>query len=340
MIDIDELLRIMDGPDNPYLEQLIEDELDPYDMGTGVCHLIVNDDHLFDPRAKKMFDANGIPLPTEHTLSKIKAIKMCGTYFTVFSPVSGTPQRKQYTCKFWRECEKCGKRRAEKEMRELEQAYKQYALAEDHIADLAPVKLRMLETTVEHFNAIKGDLGGRDKYRAYPQDSDSDDITVSRVIVFIEPHSNLGIPISREELENLDWTKITNTKPNHNKSGVLGRDVLATTNSKENSTRYTVINTIITEKGTENNIDALLEHQLLVEAALRTQELNPQTPEEVQDALNKRSLALANIAREKGYSIVTYSSVVYILSNNYNWLIYIDKILNRHKYIDAVYYGD
>ncbi len=217
----------------------------------------------------------------------------CGKFANWYNPHTGKPAGFVFKCGLFRQCEICLNRRAENERDWLGKASIDKELVAQYI-DHAEVT-RILR---------KAELG-KEEYLRYPQEDGRD------LLILDKPLDDVaGEAVDYAWVMQQDWSTIAHTPEGRNRSGTLHVPV-----SDEEPDEFTIINTqqFVTSADYDETARAM---RAAVEI---TSTLNPQTPDEVADALYRRISVATGQLRTAGHVVNVYSKKLKLVHALIDW---------------------
>jgi len=208
----------------------------------------------------------------------------CGSWYSFFSPQSGTKKAAQFVCKL-KECEKCGEKRGEALKERMEYAMQSGGLS-------------MFNGTKSEVMTLIRSLG-KDLYLRLPQDGDME-------ILFINSNLGIGEDIPFAYFETIEWGRIQNIPDGRLSSGNLGKPKVDEIETDfDDSYKVTVSTYEIDPKF------AQVSKECEMKAIAQTLEFNPTTPDEIQDAINRRQFYYEFYLRREKVAFHTGSKFVF-----------------------------
>ena len=196
-----------------------------------------------------------------------KRMKMCGQWAVRFDPHTGGYKTYQYECGLYKECPRCKARREAKIKQEITE-----------IVASHPVQFQKFEDKKSADKFVR-ELSKED-YERYPI-ADGTEIIIYKVKKVTD-----SIEIYQLE-DRIDFGVIASGAEGRNKSGSLVSSIKSLSEDKEDDEEFTFV------KITEVISNASEYHRQLaaIHAIEQTSHLDPQTPEEVEDAIRARTRA-------------------------------------------------
>ncbi len=262
-----------------------------------------NNDLLFD--LLQQIDIDDISIEEEEERSEILAktaqkarieqrraerLQDCGNWSYWYNPHNGKRTGFTFKCGLFRECSACLERRAEDERGWLQNA----SLAKS---------LNILRVPKERATKL---LRRKEKadYVRYPQENGVD------LLIFSDELELGGVAIDFNWVRTQDWAKIVNTPEGRKKSGSVHMPA-----SDEDMNDFTLITT--KQFTTNANRPQVLE--AMQEAEECTSELDPKTPDEVVEALNKRTNIATNLLEKEGFNVQVYEKRLRVWHDQIDW---------------------
>ncbi len=230
----------------------------------------------------------------------------CGNWSNWYDPHTGRRTGFTFRCGLFRMCPSCLTERADVEYEWMQQT---------------SLDKRMVVTELLDPKEATKMLRGVDKtdYVRYPQEEGGD------LIIVNEDVGISGRGIDLEWVVNQDWEEIVKTPAGRNKSGTIHVPV-----SDEDVEEFSIITTtqFITSATRQETIHAM---DLVVE---ETRGLNPTTPDEVVDALQKRISMATSKLKQAGFTVHMYSKQLKLIHSKIDWGAEVGFRVNKRIYTE------
>jgi hypothetical protein len=222
----------------------------------------------------------------------------CGHWANWFNPHTGGKDGYIFRCGYWRECASCLRRRAERESKWVVQSLMQKK------------NMVMVEQPVEDFDNFlrRNDLTKND-YVRFPQEN-SEVLLISADILLNDDIEvkQIGLNWVKEQ----DWQSIVNTPEGRNKSGRLH-----IIHEEPTGEEFSMVDTL----QFVTNASRIVQEDTMQETIDETLQLNPETPAEVENALNERAKLAVSKLRSQGYAVRFYRKRVKLIHGQLNWKV-------------------
>lgn len=232
---------------------------------------------------------------TRHEQTRLEKRKLriadCGKWSNWYNPHSGKQTGFVFRCGLFRHCESCLEKRADEEYSFMKQA----ALDK---------RMVVVFTDAKTATNLLRKADDKSQYVRYPQEDGFD------MLVLDETLGIEGRPIDLSWVMAQNWTTLTATPEGRNKSGTLHLPP-----SDDDPEDFTIINTqqFITSADRGTTLNAM------TAAELETADLDPQTPDEVVQALRRRVKATTSKLRQAGYTVNVYSKKLKLVHALVDW---------------------
>lgn len=226
----------------------------------------------------------------EQSERRAKRAANCGRPGKRVDPISGMYKSVHFYCGLYTQCERCLTHRAGKLKREF------YVALEDEKC------VNMYTLSIADADNLTKQLS-KQEYIRYP--GANEDIVGVRADVAAQWELLGGVVINADNVEYFKWRDVANTPEGRKISGNLD-GIRKSPNSKGTSIRtFTLVS------GAPENV----QHDALRQSIMDTAHLNPQTPDELQDAIYQRISRATNLILEEGYVATLHMSYISISAN-------------------------
>lgn len=214
---------------------------------------------------------------------RAKRVANCGRPGKQIEPSSGMYKAVHFYCGVHTQCERCLNYRAVQFRSELSRA-----LVDDQQVHIYRMDADEADTFVRHMARLH--------YMRYP--GAEQDTVVVRADVVQEFELEAGEVLSSTNVDSFDWQSIANTPEGRKISGNLDNI------RKAPSTEGTTIRTFTLISGAPEDLTS----QALRQSIEETEGLNPQTAEDLEEAIYRRMSRAMNLILEEGYAAVMHMS--------------------------------
>ena len=221
---------------------------------------------------------------------RIQRIKDCGRAACRIDPHTGGYYWFTRLCGLYRECPKCLKSRAEKAKSSM-----QMIVAKG-------MRISLLRVSDGRAKSITRKLN-KDQYLRFPVADDADFL----FIVYNDEYSLYEITL--EDIADVNWEYVCNSPEGRNKSGTLSTEVAV---ESEEEFEFIKSPSLVSDASAE-------EQSLAMEQAVYETQANPDTAEQVEEAINERMWTAYRILKARGYSPRMYMGMVKVTLSKISW---------------------